>query len=197
MVTLIDLLEIQRLKSGSEDLFDLLNGAELDERIDRAVLNNKILSDLGFCTPLYDTTQTFKVFFENFFYVRKKTISELLDSLEYVYNPIWNKDGVIVTEHDNNYTKDWEHQTDDSNENLVSAENVSDYQPNTKNVGHTTDKSIKDKANDKGKETRTEQGNIGLTSTQQLIKEQREVVDFNIYSWICNELKNDLFLLVY
>lgn len=44
---------------------------------------------------------------------------------------------------------------------------------------------------------RTEQGNIGLTSTQQLIQEQREVVKLNILDYIINEFKQRFCLKVY
>lgn len=45
--------------------------------------------------------------------------------------------------------------------------------------------------------TRTEQGNIGLTSTQQLIKEEREIVQFEIDDFIINDFKKQFCILVY
>ena len=44
---------------------------------------------------------------------------------------------------------------------------------------------------------RTEQGNIGLTSTQQLIQEQREVVKLNLMDIIINDFKQRFCLGVY
>lgn len=232
MITLIDLLEIQRLKSGSDDLFDLLNEAEFDERIDREVLNNKILSDLGACIPLYDTTDTFRVFYNNYFKVKAYTIKELLDTLEYDYNPIWNKDGTVTVEREGTHNEQINRtgrDTDDTStvdlpntttivsgviENLVSAENVSDYQADNKsltdstttesgrntstanNVRNTTSTDTHN-GGESDKEIRVEQGNIGVTSTQSLIEEQRRVVKFNVYDWLINDIKNELFVLVY
>lgn len=40
-------------------------------------------------------------------------------------------------------------------------------------------------------------GNIGVSTTQQLIREEREVVKFNIYDYIINSFKNRFCLLVY
>lgn len=60
-------------------------------------------------------------------------------------------------------------------------------------VDRTIDKTVKDT----GKITRTEQGNIGLTSTQQLIKEQREVVEFNLYNIIINDFIDRFCLKLY
>lgn len=45
--------------------------------------------------------------------------------------------------------------------------------------------------------TRREQGNIGLTSTQQLIKEEREVAMFEIDEVIINDFKKQFCILVY
>lgn len=45
--------------------------------------------------------------------------------------------------------------------------------------------------------SRTEQGNIGLTSTQQLIREQREVVQFDIYDYIAQSFKKRFCICVY
>lgn len=42
-----------------------------------------------------------------------------------------------------------------------------------------------------------ETGNIGITSSQQLIREQRDVVQFNIYEYITNSFKRRFCLLVY
>ena len=45
--------------------------------------------------------------------------------------------------------------------------------------------------------TRTEQGNIGVTSTQSMIKEQREVVMLNLYDVITQDFIERFCLKVY
>lgn len=44
---------------------------------------------------------------------------------------------------------------------------------------------------------RTEQGNIGVTTTQQMIKEEREVSDFSIYDVIVQDFKERFCVIVY
>ena len=44
---------------------------------------------------------------------------------------------------------------------------------------------------------RAEQGNIGLTSTQELIKQQRDIVKFNVMDYIINDFKRRFCLMVY
>ena len=45
--------------------------------------------------------------------------------------------------------------------------------------------------------TRTEQGNIGVTTTQQMIREQREIVQFNLYHYITEQFKERFCVMVY
>ena len=67
-------------------------------------------------------------------------------------------------------------------------------------TGTITDKdtgTIKHDTSDSGKVTTTRTGNIGITSTQSLIKEQRDIVQFNIMDYIINDFKSRFCLLVY
>lgn len=45
--------------------------------------------------------------------------------------------------------------------------------------------------------TRVEQGNIGVTTSQQMIREQREIVLFNLYEFITESFKKQFCLMVY
>ena len=45
--------------------------------------------------------------------------------------------------------------------------------------------------------TRSEQGNIGITTTQQMIKEEREVDDFSIIDYIVKDILHKMCILVY
>lgn len=61
------------------------------------------------------------------------------------------------------------------------------------------DRTYDEKTTDTGTVTheRTEQGNIGLTSTQDLIKQQQELVKFNLMDYIINDFSNKFCLGVY
>ena len=45
--------------------------------------------------------------------------------------------------------------------------------------------------------TRNEQGNIGITTTQQMIKEEREIDDFSIIDYIAKDILHKMCILVY
>lgn len=112
----------------------------------------------------------------------------LYDTTQYEYNPIWNKDGMIteLEERDLAGTGDTTTGTD------VAAFNSTTLQPQgqAKTNAETTDTGTISR-------TRKEQGNIGITSTQQLIKEEREIAEFNIYFYIAESFKERFCLLVY
>ena len=105
---------------------------------------------------------------------------KLAETLYLKYNPIWNKDGTIV-EHE-------EGSSESEATESVAAYNSSSFEPRNKSEGNVGS----------GRDlTRTEQGNIGVTSTQQLITEERAVAEFNIYDRISADFRNRFCLMVY
>ena len=67
-----------------------------------------------------------------------------------------------------------------------------------RDAGSSSDnRSIDRDTTDTGTVTTVEQGNIGVTSTQSLIKEQRDVVQFNVYDYIIADFRKRFCLMVY
>lgn len=109
--------------------------------------------------------------------------------------------------------------TDTGNvENQVSAENASTYQPEAKEIRDLESESTQttttsatrnstetEKTQNTEDETTTEtythsehaEGNIGVTTTQQMIKEEREIVDFSVYDVIVRDFVEQFCLLVW
>ena len=105
---------------------------------------------------------------------------KLADTLSLDYNPIWNKDGTIT-----------ENRTIDSTgsaENSVTGFNTSDYEGanKTDTEGNTVEEY-----------TRRETGNIGVTTTQQMLREEREVSLFNLTQVIVDSFKERFCILLY
>lgn len=67
--------------------------------------------------------------------------------------------------------------------------------------GHTEGWSGQDETADTGKvthdDTTLEQGNIGVTSTQELIEKEREVLRFNMYDYILQDFKQNFLIMLY
>lgn len=108
----------------------------------------------------------------------------LYETMHYEYNPIWNKDG--------SYTETRQLNTGASSEaiNQVVGFNSSEFT----NAGRSTGSGT---GNESETITRTEKGNIGVTTTQQMIKEERQIAEFNLYDYIAEDFKNRFCLLVY
>ncbi len=149
---------------------------------------------------------------------------KLYNSTQFVYNPIWNKDGTY-TETRNLATSDTETrnlaksnlQTRNlgSSANTTATRKVSAFNSSafenadqeTMNGSGTDTGTVNDTGSDTGTVTRggtdtgtvtrRETGNIGVTTTQQMIKEEREVVQFNIYRYITESFKSMYCLGVY
>lgn len=113
---------------------------------------------------------------------------ELWKTTKYIYNPIWNKDGVIIEEEDGNNS---------ANSKTNSTSGVRGYNDSGIVTNENTNADTDAEANHHIARKRVEQGNIGVTTTQQMIKEQREISDFDIYEIIVKDFKKHFCLLVY
>ena len=150
----------------------------------------------------------------------------LYNTMIYKYNPIWNKDGTWKETRDldgkndrtagltvtdtRTYTnlKDVqtgsvEHDVTGYDSNTYSA-NTRDHMNDLTNTRNGEDKNVQtiqgtDKyyTEDNGTITREEQGNIGVTSTQELIQKQRDIVQFNFYDYIAQSFKENFCIMVY
>lgn len=81
----------------------------------------------------------------------------------------------------------------DRSENTQSNSSASTDATTTNNTNFKHD----EKENIDREYTRTEQGNIGITTTQQMINEEREVDKFNLMDYIIDRFKQRFCLLVY
>lgn len=133
---------------------------------------------------------------------------KLQATTELEYNPIWNKDGKIIETETRdllNHGKTHGETTGDSetDANLdVSAFNSTTYEPREQthqetSDGTETDTSFENADQGTVKHERIETGNIGITTTQQMINEEREVDKFNLMDYIINSFKNRFCVLVY
>lgn len=129
---------------------------------------------------------------------------KLVNTTKLDYNPIWNKDGVI-TETEKRETKgktSSSSRSDTTSESvgMTNAFNGGAFQDREKATG--TDGTVRaDSGKSTGSEdivrTREEHGNIGVTSTQQMIKEEREISDFSIYETIAQQFVQAFCIQVY
>lgn len=165
-----------------------------------ADLRDLLLATIGEMTPLYTRPDILKEQIEVWARAHKPEWTKLWQSMIYKYNPIWNKDGSYTEEREvsgksSGNTTNTYGRTDTNN---VTGYDTNGFSPNTQNVAGGQDKSanIGDYTT-KEKLTRREAGNIGVTTTMQMIREEREIAVFNIYEYIIEAFKNRFMILLY
>lgn len=109
---------------------------------------------------------------------------KLYDTTQFEYNPIWNKDGTFKESYEDNI------KGDGTFKHKKTGYNSEDSELNSEDITDTSGRNH-------GTRTRTEQGNIGITSTQELIERERAVWNFTIYDVICNDFKKQYCLMVW
>ena len=201
-------LSIMGLYEWDKTIFDLL---QLPEGIDLDTLKYNILSQLAELEIIYPNP----VIMKNLIGVWSKTCeyewNKLINSMNIEYNPIDNYDRTETR----NLRSTGQGHSQDGGQDATSAngsvtDRVNGYNGNntltmadkeqsvnsnsgTMNYGKTNDESfIK---NDE--ETVRARGNIGVTTTQQMLEQERNIAKFNIYDIITEEFKMRFCILVY
>lgn len=212
-MNLIALLEVGTLyEQFKNNLLWPFDNIVLDSRLDKTVLINTILQKSSQATPIYDTCHTFLAMTNNFFQKYNLQITKMVDTLFFEYNPIWNRDGTVKEIRNierkreesvgDDLNKTYGESGDSSSENTVSAYNSSSYQPYDHDSSEYSRKgnenSNRDINTDENESTgenfiQVSQGNIGVTTTQSMIREERELQEFNIYNWIADKFNDELF----
>lgn len=181
----------------------MLEDAPIDNRLNKEQLKMSILRRCGTLLPLYTNSELMKAMVFNFFYEKEKVIGKLIDTTEFEYNPIDNYDRTEVITRDNEITAGIGSNTKVTpnlvEENQVSAYDSNEYQPKSKtlNNGDTSTETTRSGADKEHEVTTTKtSGNIGVTTTQKLITDERKVALFNVYEWIAIEFECNFCILV-
>ena len=186
-------LSVMGLYNWDPDLFEEM---EVPEGVDKDTAVMDILikcADLEISIPDWDLLKTAIGVWS------KKNAwkwDKLYATMNFEYNPIWNKDGTITETLQAADEGGGTNTGSVTSENQVSGYNVNTYSPESKNV--TTPDTAWTENRQRGEtRTRTESGNIGVTSTQSMIREEREVSDFSIYNVITQDFKEEFCIMVY
>lgn len=182
MVTLLDLLTENP---------NLLSNITLPEEMDRETLVNQILFEGCNLYPIYQDPILFKRMVEHYFTMRLQIHEELAKTLEYTYNPLENYDRIEDRERTGSgtesYNRSREMEGNATTEEQVSAYNETTYQPQSKTITDTTNsdgEELSRETGEEGTEHSRIHGNIGVTTSQQMLEQQRRVVKFSLYEFI-------------
>ena len=220
-MTFLDMIEMYNVKVGNDldNIDSLFTDAQIDERLDKHVLAGVLLDKCGAMRCLYETTNTFKFFSDNFFKKYEWNIKKLVDTVEAEYNPLVNKKltWTETTDIEQNLDTDEDRSKQntgtqgaiysESETNTISAMNSSNYEPDNKrdisgnntrtdNLNESINASKDENLTWDETDVHTEEGIIN-TAYQDLIEKERKQAQFNVYNWIADKYAKELFLLVY
>ena len=211
-MNLIDVLDLYAMQHDSDDLFLMLQEYTLDNRIDRETMNKIIVKDLGARRCITNTPDVFKFLLEEFFNKWNYNITKLLDTMYLEYDPLSNKKltreedrtDTRKDETDQTRTDNLKSEVDSTSKLNTSAYDVDTYQPRTEDVTDSTTENTGTVRNagtldrtDTGDLDVKEYGKDGSESYQSLIEQERKVAKFNIHNWIIQQMRRELFLLIY
>lgn len=191
------LLSVMALYHADPDLF---NEMVLPTAVNRETLVSNLLMDLAEVNTIISDPEVMKLAIKYWSQSRIDVWQHLYDTTQYDYNPIWNKDGFYkeTETRDLAGTVKGTAGTDKTQTDSRSAFDASGFQNTEKSV-LGSDSTVSNNSTDTGTITREriEHGNIGVTTTQQMIKEEREIAEFSIYSFIIEEFKRRFCIMVY
>ena len=195
-------LSIAGLYSFNNHLFDDMY---IPESLDRDAVVASIIMETEGLEALYVDVPFMMNAIKYWSITMRHKWDKLVASMNFDYNPIWNKDGVRTHTEEENKSSERDETVADStastSNNFGAGFNTTSGLTNrerdtVQNSGQVkTDDDLKESTKRESKDV--EQGNIGVTSTQQLIKEEREVADINIYSIIAKDFKHKFCIQVY
>ena len=152
----------------------------LPDGIDRDLVIDEILFRCAELELLYSSPIFLQHMIGHWFQANYDVFQKMYKTTVLDYNPIWNKDGTITEE-----TTSTGNNTDIAS---VKGFNSDSWAQAGKNEGSAAGSSLT---------TRKESGNIGVTTTQQMIKEEREVSEFSIYTYIAERFRSTFCILIY
>lgn len=159
---------------------NLFRGLQLPEGLDREATINEILLQCAELEIVYPDIDLMKLAITTWSVANQYTWQKLYDTMVIEYNPIWNVDAIVSIDRDATGTG-----------NATDA--VKGYNSNTWAESDKTDTSST--ATEDVTERRT--GNIGVTTTQQMLEQERKIAEFNMISFIAQSFKQRFCLLIY
>lgn len=171
------LLSIMGLYEYDNNLFE---GLQLPEGLSREAVINEILLQCAELEIMYPNIDIMKLAITTWSIANQYTWQKLYDTMVVEYNPIWNVDATVNIDRNTS-----------GSGNATDA--VKGFNSNTWAESDKTDTTSE--AEEDVIERRT--GNIGVTTTQQMLEQERKIAEFNMISYIAQSFKQRFCLLIY
>lgn len=171
----------------------ILDGLIVPAGVDKQTVINNLLRECAELEILYPQPESMKFFVSEWAKERLPVWTRLEATLHYEYDPISNYDR----------KEEWTDESSGSTSGTTSGQierRTAGYNSADSNVpesSDTTGENVSSSASGKNKRTGRAYGNIGVTTTQQMIEEERRVSEFDIDHIIINEFKKAFCLMIY
>ena len=162
-------LTITGLYEYNPDIFQYFS---VPDGMDRSEALNAIVMECSDFELLYPSYTFMQMAIKNWSATEQNIWSKLWETETADYNPLWNVDAKIVETGNATGT------------GSTKGYNSSSWLDNDKTVTNDS-------------RTITRQGNIGITSSQQLIQAERDIADFTTYKFIVESFKKRFCIMVY
>ena len=186
-------LSLRGLYKFDPHLFDDI---ELPGDLDLDTLINEILLSTVDMEVVYPDAAFMKSAIRHWSKKNQTVWTRLYNTTVLEYNPIYNKDGTFTETE----TRDLKGTSKQSG-STTGTRKVAGFNSNSlqNESQETTVPDLTGTATDTGtvKRERREFGNIGVTTTQQMIREEREIATYEIYHQIADMFKSEFCLMIY
>ena len=175
---------------------DIFEDMQLPEDITRETVINSILLECGELELIYPSFNLMKLAIKEWSRREQSTWVKLQDTVTVEYNPLWNVDATIEEVGSLDRDRSGSGSGSGSDTHSVKGYNESNWS-NSDKVERSDSNSWSDTDSTEDTRTTTRTGNIGVTSSQQLIQQERDVAAFNVYDYIVDSFKKRFCVLVY
>jgi hypothetical protein len=171
---------------------DIFQGFNVPEGMDRETVLNEILLQCGNLELVYPTYNILKLAITNWSRVEMPIWTKLYNTENFDYNPIWNVDGTVTEI--GNTTGSGTTTNNSTRTGSTKGYSETNWLENEKDVLNGSE-GTSNEVNDTRTTTRT--GNIGVTTTQSMIKEERDVDTFSTIKYIVDSFKKRFCIMIY
>lgn len=178
----------------------IFDDAVFPDGIDRDTLIFVILDMAGNNVCRYSSPAKLKNAITVFFKKNEYKFRGLIETTTFDYDPLVNYDLTITEKRTAAGNEKTESSARDhgTGESRVSGYDSSSYAPDSQNTTTASGNSSGNRDyNDLVDVVRTESGDNSARSTQYMIREQREIVNFNVYEVIASDFEDDITIPVY
>ena len=163
----------------------ILDGLIVPPNVDKETVINNLLRECAELEVIYPQPEALKFFIGEWSRERISVWTKLESTLHYDYDPISNYD------RQEEWTDESSGNTSGTSENQTAGYNSAGADvPESRNTASSS-------ASGQNKRIGRAHGNIGVTTTQKMIQEERRVSEFDIDHIIINEFKKTFCLLIY